>query len=170
MVTVRRIILLIAIASLLLAGCSDPQNHLKNGAPAPGFQLERLDGGQVRFPDQYRGQVVAVRFWADWCPFCEGEMKLLEPVYRKYRGRGLTILAVNVRQDRDTARAFIEKLHISYDALLDYEGEVTRSYGVNALPTTFIIDANGVLRSRILGESTPEAFERAVLAAMQNDG
>ena len=165
--TARLIPLLIAL--LLLAACGDAQQHLKNGDPAPGFQLEKLDSGQARFPGQYKGQVVALRFWADWCPFCEGEMRQLEPVYRKYQEQGLTILAVNVRQDRETAAAFVGKLDISYDTLLDLEGEVARSYGVNGLPTTFIIDAKGVLRSRILGESTPEIFEQAVLAAMKSD-
>lgn len=170
MVTARYSALLIVITLLLLAGCGESQNHPKNGDPAPGFLLEKLDGAQTRFPEQYRGRVVAVRFWADWCPFCEGEMKLLEPVYRKYKAQGLTILAINVRQDRTTAESFIAKLNISYDALLDFEGEVARSYGVNGLPTTFIIDGKGVLRSRILGESTPETFEQAVLAAMKSDG
>jgi peroxiredoxin len=168
-VTLRFSALLLTIA-LVLGSCGEPQNRLLNGDPAPGFLLERLEGGQARFPEQYRGRVVAIRFWADWCPFCEGEMKLLEPVYRKYRERGLTILAVNVRQDRATAREFIEKLAISYDTLLDLEGEVARSYGVNGLPTTFIIDGNGVLRNRIIGESTPDTFEKAILAAMESNG
>ena len=167
--TARFTLLLISLF-LLVAGCGDARQHLKNGDPAPGFVLETLDSGQARFPEQYKGQVVALRFWADWCPFCESEMRQLEPVYRKYKGKGLTILAVNVRQDRETAAAFVGKLNISYNTLLDLEGEVARSYGVNGLPTTFIIDAKGVLRSRILGESTPETFEQAVRAAMNSDG
>jgi peroxiredoxin len=165
-VTIRSHVLFAVCTLLLLAGCGEPQEHLKNGDPAPAFLLQTLDDGWARFPSQYRDQVVAIRFWADWCPFCEGEMKLLEPVYRKYRERGLRILAVNVRQDRNTAMAFIAKLSISYDTLLDFEGEVARSYGVSGLPTTFIIDGKGILRSRIIGESTPETFEKAILAAM----
>jgi peroxiredoxin len=167
-VTARVTALLISL--LMLVACGDAPQHLKNGDPAPGFVLEKLQGDQSRFPEQFKGQVVALRFWADWCPFCESEMRQLEPVYRKYRDKGLTILAVNVRQDRETAAAFVGKLNISYDTLLDFEGEVARSYGVNGLPTTFIIDAEGVLRSRILGESTPEVFEQAILAAMNSDG
>jgi peroxiredoxin len=94
-------------------------------------------------------------------------MRLLEPVYRKYRDKGLTILAVNVRQDRETAARFIAKLGISYDTLLDESGEVARAYGVVALPTTFFVDNQGVLRSRILGESTPETFEQVVTGLLQ---
>ena len=147
---------------LLLIGCGDEASQLRNGEPVPAFTLERLEGDSPEFPGDLGGRVVAIRFWADWCPFCEGEMRMLEPIYRKYRGRGLTILAVNVRQDRETAERFVTKLNISYDTLLDQSGEVARSYGVIALPTTFFVDGQGVLHSRILGESTPETFERIV--------
>ncbi len=143
----------------LLFGCSSEENQLRNGQPAPEFTLERLEGGTLQFPADLDDQVVAIRFWADWCPFCEGEMKLLEPLYRKYRERGLTILAINVRQARDTTANFVGKLDISYDTLLDQAGEVARTYGVIGLPTTFFVDGNGLLQTRILGESTPETFE-----------
>ncbi len=158
-----RIATLFLLALLpLLFGCSDEEKQLLNGQPVPEFTLERLEGGTLRFPADLDGRVVAIRFWADWCPFCEGEMKLLEPLYRKYRERGLTILAVNVRQDRDTAAKFVGKLDISYDTLLDEAGEVARTYAVIGLPTTFFVDGNGLLQTRILGESTPETFEGIV--------
>ncbi len=151
----------------MLSGCGEGQRQPLNGEPAPAFTLEKLEGGTTQFPADYQGQVVAIRFWADWCPFCSGEMRLLEPVYQKYRGQGLTILALNVRQDRATADAFIKELNISYDALLDIEGEVARSYGVSGLPTTFFVDGKGILQRRIVGESTPEIFEQIVLEIMQ---
>ena len=154
------IFLLLSIS--LLTGCSDETVQLLNGQAAPGFQLQQLEGGEDDFPADYKGKVVALRFWADWCPFCESEMNALEPVYQKYRDQGLVILAVNVRQDKDTAQQFMDKLNTSYPVLLDSEGEVARSYGVMGLPTTFIIDGKGVLQKRIIGESTPEVFERMV--------
>ena len=152
--------LFLFISAMLMSGCSDETAQLVNGQPAPGFQLQQLKGGDSNFPADYKNKVVALRFWADWCPFCESEMRALEPVYQKYRDQGLVILAVNVRQDRDTAQKFIGKLDISYAALLDTEGEVARAYGVMGLPTTFFIDGEGVLQKRILGESTPEVFEQ----------
>ena len=152
----------VLLGALLSSGCSEETAKLVNGETPPGFQLENLEGGASSLPADYRGKVIALRFWADWCPFCESEMTALEPVYQKYHGRGLEILAVNVRQDRETAQRFIEKLDISYDTLLDLDGEVARAYGVMGLPTTFFIDADGVLQKRILGESTPEVFEQIV--------
>lgn len=150
------------ILSLLLAACSSDAPQLANGAPVPGFTVPRLEGGTATFPDDFRGKVVAIRFWADWCPFCKDEMMALEPVYQHLHGAGLHILAVNVRQDADTAGNFVRKLGISYETLLDVSGEVARSYGVQGLPTTFFVDRNGVLHARILGESTPEVTERIV--------
>jgi cytochrome c biogenesis protein CcmG, thiol:disulfide interchange protein DsbE len=163
-VVVRRVLGLLILGWLtLLSGCggSDSAGLVKGEAP-PRFDLQRLDGEVMHFPEDFAGQVVVIRFWADWCPFCEGEMKAIEPVYRKYRDRGLRILALNVRQDRDTAAAFIDKLGISYDALLDQEGAVARAYGVIGLPTTFILDRQGHLATRILGESSAELFEQIV--------
>ena len=154
--------LVLLTLTLLLLGCGEESRQLVNGQPVPAFRLDRLESGQLEFPNELQGRVVAIRFWADWCPFCESEMKQLEPVYRKYRERGVEILAVNVRQDRDTARAFIDKLNISYPTLLDLEGEVARSYGVMGLPTTFFVLPDGRLKSRILGESTPETFEHII--------
>jgi peroxiredoxin len=149
------------LAALVLAGCSEsPQ--LANGAAPPGFTLPRLEGGSIRFPEDYRDQVVMIRFWADWCPFCKGEMTALEPVYQRLRDQGLQILAVNVRQDAQTAKAFVDKLGISYQTLLDSSGEVARAYGVQGLPTTFFVGRDGTLHNRILGESTPELTERLV--------
>jgi cytochrome c biogenesis protein CcmG, thiol:disulfide interchange protein DsbE len=151
------------LSLLLLAGCSEQLKAPANGKPAPGFTLNKMDAGRLVFPDDLQHKVVAIRFWADWCPFCKGEMTALEPVYRKYRKQGLVILAINVRQDKATVASFIDELAISYDVLLDREGLVARGYGVMGLPTTFFVDREGILKRRILGESTPETFEKILL-------
>jgi peroxiredoxin len=85
-------------------------------------------------------------------------MKAIEPVYQEYREQGLVILAINVRQSEAAAAAFIDKLNISYDVLLDPQGETARDYGVVGLPTTFVLDRQGRLHTRILGESPPQVF------------
>lgn len=150
------------VGLLLSLGCSEEASKLVNGQPAPAFTLEHLESGSLRFPEDLGGKVVAIRFWADWCPFCESEMQAMEPVYQSYREQGLVILAINVRQDRKTAADFIRKLNTSYDVLLDIDGVVARKYGVMGLPTTFMIDRSGNLYNRILGESTPEVFEKVL--------
>ena len=146
----------------LLAGCSDETPALIKGQAVPGFTLHQLTGESLRFPEDLQGKLVTIRFWADWCPFCKTEMQGIEPIYQKYRDKGLVILAVNVRQDPATAERFIRKLNISYDVLLDREGEVARSYGVLGLPTTFFVTPGGLLYTKIIGESTPELFEKII--------
>ncbi len=155
-------IFLMLVVTIIAAGCGSDTAQLAKGEPAPGFELSYLKDGTLTFPDDLKGKVVAIRFWADWCPFCATEMRDIEPLYRQYHEQGLYILAVNVRQDRKTADKFISKLNISYDVLLDIEGEVARSYGVMGLPTTFFVDRSGKLGTKVLGESTPELFERII--------
>ncbi|MCU7930937.1 MAG: TlpA family protein disulfide reductase [Candidatus Thiodiazotropha sp. (ex Codakia rugifera)] len=154
-----RIILSLFIAVFLTA-CGAETAHPSKGQVTPEFHLQYLHHGETHFPEAYAGNVVVIRFWADWCPFCESEMQDIEPIYQIYRQQGLIVLALNVRQDRDTAAAFISKLDITYDVLLDSEGETARAYGVMGLPTTFIIDREGRLHTKIVGESTPQALEK----------
>lgn len=153
---------MVLLFGLLLNGCGGETVQLAQGEPPPPFALTTLAGGSVALPSDLQGQVVVVRFWADWCPFCEGEMRSIEPVYQRYKDQGLRLLAVNVRQDAATAAAFVKPLGISYEVLLDGDGAVARAYGVSGLPTTFFLDRQGRLVTRILGESTPEVFEQVV--------
>lgn len=149
---------------LLLAACGGPDTPAPvNGQLAPAFQLNSLVGGTLTVPGSVTGKVVAIRFWADWCPYCRKEMAELQPVYARLHERGLEILAVNVAQDAETARRFVEPLGITYPVLLDPDGATARAYGVKALPITWLVDARGVVRGKIVGEATPEVFERKVL-------
>ena len=145
-----------------LVGCEPELPVLKNGAPAPAFTLERLDSSSIRFPEQYHGQVVVLRFWADWCLYCHSEMQALEPVYRQHRDQGLVILAINVMQSPAIVRKFVQEIGLSYEVLLDRQGEVMRRYQVMGLPMTYLIDRKGIVRARIVGESTPAVFTRTI--------
>lgn len=152
-----------ALVVLALGGCGDePIPSPANGSLAPAFQAQTLAGAQVALPADYAGRVVALRFWADWCPYCRKEMAELQPVYARLHGQGLEILAVNVAQDRDTVARFVTPLGIAYPVLLDPQGAIARAYGVQVLPVTWLLDAQGVVRGKIVGEATPEVFERRV--------
>jgi len=154
----------------LVAGCGQEQAPAPgNGTAPPAFTAQVLDGGQTRVPQDYAGRVVAVRFWAEWCPYCRKEMVELQPVYARLKPRGLEILAVNVAQDADTARAFTRPLGIGYPVLLDPEGATARAWGVRALPITWLLDRQGVVRGKIVGEATPEVFEAQVKALLDAD-
>jgi cytochrome c biogenesis protein CcmG, thiol:disulfide interchange protein DsbE len=165
----NRILPWLMIFALLVSGCSGERATVANGEAAPGFELEQLAGGTVAL-DDLRGTVVAVRFWADWCPFCRREMGDLEPVYQRLRGQGLEILAVNAGQERARVERFVERVDYSYPTLLDPDAAVARRYGVIAIPVTYFIDREGIVRGRILGESDAATFERMAQPLLDRPG
>jgi peroxiredoxin len=86
-------------------------------------------------------------------------MAWLEQVYQRLRPDRFQLLAVNAGQDRKTAQGFVNRVKITYPALLDEESAVTYRYGVIALPTTVLVDRKGIVRHKIIGESDPATFE-----------
>jgi peroxiredoxin len=156
------------IAALLLAACGKeaPKANINIGSIAPTFQAFRVDGGAEHFPAAYFGKPLVVRFWADWCKYCEGEMKAIETVYQANKGK-LQVLAINAGQDKATINAFIRKIGVTYPALLDENSAIARSYGVVGLPTTFFINGKGIVRGKIVGEADEATFARHVQELLQ---
>jgi cytochrome c biogenesis protein CcmG, thiol:disulfide interchange protein DsbE len=154
-----------------LTGCEQtPPLLVATHTPAPSFVLERLGGGEARFPEDYGGRVVAIRFWANWCPYCQSEMRDLEPAYRKLRERNLVMLAVNVAEPEEKVAAFVKAVDLSAEVLLDRNGQVMRDYGVMGLPVTLFVDPSGRIRHRIIGESNVATFERVALELLKEGG
>ena len=100
-----------------------------------------------------------LRFWADWCKYCEPEMKLLDSVRLRHADR-FAVLAVNAGQDKPTVAAFMKKLGVGYTAALDENARIAKSYGVVGLPTSFLIDSQGMVRGKIIGEADEAMLER----------
>jgi peroxiredoxin len=148
--------------ALLLIGCAEQNPKIGNGDRIPAFTLPRLEGDPLSVPSDVNGSILAIRFWADWCHFCESDMAGMETVFRDYRKQGLRVLAVNVGQPRKTVQRFVDRLGLTYEILLDQNGAVSRSYGVIGLPATFLVDRQGRIVTRILGESKPEVLEGLV--------
>jgi len=154
------VICVIVLGSGLLSGCSrDAPVILANETEAPDFILTSLNANEISLSN-LRGHVVAVRFWADWCPFCRREMRELNPVAERLADAGVVLLAINTGQDRARVERFVERLGLSYPILLDPDSQVSRRYGVIAIPVTYFIDREGIVRGRILGESDAATFER----------
>jgi peroxiredoxin len=158
----------IFMAALFLAACGSetPKANINIGSIAPTFQTFRADGGAEHFPAAYFGKPLVIRFWADWCKYCEGEMKAIETIYQPNKGK-LQVLAINAGQDKATINAFIKKIGVTYPALLDENSAIARSYGVVGLPTTFFIDGQGVVRGKIVGEADEATFARHVQELLQ---
>lgn len=126
----------------------DPNAVLQAGAAAPPIVLEDLSGERFDLEDiRAEKAVVLVNFWATWCAPCRVEMPILETAYEEHRSAGLEILAIT-SEDRDVVEAYVAERGYSFPILLDPGSEVGKAYGVEALPTTVVVDANGkVVRS-----------------------
>ena len=143
----------------------------REGFSAPDFTLDLLGGGQVTL-SELRGKVVMVNLWASWCPPCRAEMPTLQRVYEANRARGVEILAVNTTfQDTQAdAAEFVRAFGLTFPIPLDRTGEVSRSYLLRALPTTFFIDRKGVIRQVVLGGPMSETtVQTAVEELLRED-
>jgi peroxiredoxin len=142
--TVTRTIALSALIGLGLAQASsvDP---LRNGAPAPAFELASNAGKSVRIAD-YRGQVVLLNFWASWCGPCRKEMPILEQMHKQYKSKGFTMVGVNVEPDSSEALGFLKATPVSFPILFDKDSKVSKLYAVRGMPNTVILDRKGNVR------------------------
>ncbi|MEE8374213.1 MAG: TlpA disulfide reductase family protein [Dehalococcoidia bacterium] len=136
------------------------------GHPAPDFVLEDLDGNLVRLSD-FRGKVVLINFWTTWCPACRIEMPEIEAVHQEYKDKGVVVLGVDPLEDEGTIRRYIQQGGFSWTILLDITGEVARDYEITAIPTSFFLDTEGIIRVVNVGDMTREAMEGMLTEAMQ---
>lgn len=116
--------------------------------PAPDFELELFGGGKVRLSD-YEGKVVVLNFWASWCPPCRREMPAFEKTWREYEAKGVVFVGVAVQDYEPDARAFAEETGVTYPIGMDWNGRIFDSYRPTAMPTTFLINREGIVSRRI---------------------
>jgi cytochrome c-type biogenesis protein len=133
-----------------------------NDVPIRDFELEALDGSTIKLSDQ-KGKIVLLNLWATWCPPCRAEMPYLQEVYDEYKDGDVIILAVNstdteLRGGSDSQKAekqvreFMEDNGYTFPVLLDRDNEVWNTYQYRgAVPVTYIIDKEGIIRYLIPG-------------------
>ncbi|HMF50899.1 MAG TPA: TlpA disulfide reductase family protein [Candidatus Saccharimonadales bacterium] len=128
---------------------------------APEFILRDAGGGTSALVN-YRGDLVLLNFWATWCEPCREEMPSIERLHRNFGSRGLTILAVNQRENAAQVTKFLRANGLSFAAPLDGDGRVAESFRIYGIPSTFLIDANGQaigLKSGPKDWATPEVID-----------
>jgi thiol-disulfide isomerase/thioredoxin len=129
--------------------------NLRPGPPGspremPPFTLMALSGQAVRSAD-LKGKVVVLNFWATWCGPCKEEMPALDRLRRQFDARDLVVLTITTDQQRDSIQAFLKSLGLSLPVLLDESRNVSDSYLVRGLPTTFVLARDGRLVGRAVG-------------------
>ena len=139
---------------------------LRAGDRVPDFTLANLSGDTVRFSD-LEGRAVVLNFWATWCPPCRREMPLLDAIQKEYESRGLSVVGIDVGENADVVRRYVESIGVAYPIWVDAPRGQTGTdstqglharFGGVGLPTTVFVDPEGIVRNRRLGE-----LNRAIL-------
>jgi thiol-disulfide isomerase/thioredoxin len=176
---IRRLLLCLLI-TLAAAGRVALAAELKavTPRPAPALRLIGLDGKTHDLKD-YRGKVVLVNFWANWCPPCRAEMPSMQRLYTMLKDRPFVILAVDMAEPEKDVRDFLRELRdvpLTFPILLDARGEAMKAWKVHVFPTSFVVDAEGTIRYAVAGslewdEADPSGkIESLLPARVPSDG
>ncbi len=164
----KRLLNLLIGASLLLAGVVGfvwlaraprlPGERMRQ--PLPALTLRDATGAAVDTAT-LRGRPLLLNFWATWCPPCDEEMPDLETLYRQEDATGVLVLAVNLQETPAQVAAYAAQRGFNLPLWLDEKGELAKQLDVTYLPTTFFVDAEGIIRSRVRRALTLEEMQQA---------
>jgi peroxiredoxin len=159
LVVLRVTTIVAALGLLWVAKAADAQDHLYEAMgmakvspkAAPDFTLPAVDGKQVSLQD-YRGKVVFLNFWATWCIPCREEMPALERLHQTYQqSQDFAVISIDYKESAEQVKAFFQKHALTFPALLDQSGSVSRDYLLSGMPTTYLIGRDGMLLARGVG-------------------
>lgn len=172
----RNICRLSAVLTLMLGSGAFTSDSLPSsvGSMAPTFSTESLDGGTLAL-ESLRGSVVLLNFWAVECPPCRIEMPELERLHRRYSTRGLRVLGVTeMDPPREQIFRAVAEIGVTYRILLDPGARIGSLYGIEAHPTSLVVDATGIVRfvntGYLKGEERgiEEAIRKALAKNVEN--
>jgi peroxiredoxin len=156
---------IIAFFIFTAIGCGNGEENnvattgLMKGQIAPDFMLKDLDGNNVQLSSFRNKNSVCLTFWATWCPYCLHEIPKLKNIYSKFSDKGIKVLSVNVASNDpiDRVKAFQKKYDIPYPILYDETNIVSRTYGVQGIPVSLVIDRQGIIQFR--GNLLPDSID-----------
>lgn len=142
------------------------------GNYAPPFELKDINGRKSAL-SEYRGKVVLLNFWATWCEPCKSELPSLNNIYAALKGKGFVVLGVSVDTSAKTVRNFIRDEKIVFPVLLDKDKDVYfDQYAIMGLPTSFLINHDGIIVEKIIGEKkwdSPDVRDK-ILRLLNREG
>ncbi|HUW28044.1 MAG TPA: TlpA disulfide reductase family protein [Sulfuriferula sp.] len=145
-------LLLATILSLFLVTAHAADTDLRAVAPSSAKSLVLTDMGGKKFDlASYRGRVVLVNFWATYCPPCLKEMPSMERLQQRMKGKPFAILAVDVGEQNADVQAFMKQVPVTFPVLMDRDARHFKAWKAYALPSSFVVDAQGRVRYVIFG-------------------
>ncbi len=129
---------------------------------APHWRLPVL-AGETRGPEDYKGRVVLLNFWASWCPPCRDEFPSLERLQKKLGGKDFTVLAVAVSDSADAITRFLGGRSPVFDILMDDDGKVSTAFRARGVPVTYLLDRQGRL---LAGKTGPQHWDSPAMEAL----
>jgi thiol-disulfide isomerase/thioredoxin len=144
-------------------GGSTPQPPAALGSQAPAFTVTSMDGVKHRL-SEFKGQVVLIDFWATWCPPCRKGLPETQKFFSDYGKKGLAVLTIS-DEPKATVTPFLKENKYTFPAYLDVDGATNKTYKIEAIPTTVIIDKSGKLVAYMVGLSPREDIVAALRRA-----
>ncbi len=129
--------------------------------PAPELNLRDLSGKQVSLSD-YRGSVVLVNLWATWCPPCREEMPTLQTFYEKYKEDGFVLIAIDQEETSDIVQPFVDEFGLTFPVWLDPDYLAQREFNTANLPSSYVVDRDGMVRLMWIGGISKKNLEKFV--------
>jgi peroxiredoxin len=114
------------------------------------IRLNDTDGRPVSLSD-YRGKIIFLNFWTTWCPTCRIEMPSMEKLHQKFKDGDFAMVTINLQEPASRVKEFFKEFKLTFTALLDTGGEVGSMFGINQIPTTYILDKKGRIIGKALG-------------------
>lgn len=138
--------------ALLSLGFASSVFALEEGEQAPLFTLPDIHEGNPAISlESLRGKTVYVDFWASWCAPCLRSMPLINELYAKYKDRGFEVIAINVDDPIEDGQDFLLDTPLDYLIAADTDNDVLEAFGVTGMPTSFLVDRDGVVRMVHMG-------------------
>jgi cytochrome c biogenesis protein CcmG/thiol:disulfide interchange protein DsbE len=167
------------VAACFLTGCGTQPRSVKAASsvkpdkerhPAPEFTLKDADGKTVRLED-YKGKVVLLDFFATWCGPCKIEIPWFMEWERKHKDKGFSVLGISMDDEGwEVVKPFLADLKVNYRVVIGNDSTAQLYGGVDALPTTFLIDRNGKIAAVHIGLASKKAFEDGIEQLLQAPG
>lgn len=170
----KRPTLCLIAAMLLFAGCgSEPKSPEapaaqaipapkpgEVGGPLPVFRLKDVNGREVSSED-FKGKVLLVDYWATWCKPCETEMPEFQELQDAYGEQGFAVVGIAMDTNPKDVAVFARKHRIRYPLLMGTP-ESQQSFSILGIPTSMVVDRQGIIRKKVIGFEYKDAFEAAL--------